>query len=100
MTQYNIYFGTIGKKLGCKYQFTKLFKNESEAKKFAKNCAEAFFYKNEGKCGLPNYKKISDEAEITGLDIETLYQDHINDMTRYYVIPTDVDTISKKNLKY
>lgn len=100
MTQFNIYFGTIGKSLGCKYRFTKMFKNETEANKFAKNCAEAFFYKNEGKKGLPNYNQISKESEITGVDIETLYQDHVNDMVRYYVIPTDLDTISKKDLQF
>ena len=100
MIQFNIYFGTVGKTLGCKYRFTKLFKNEVEAKKFTKNCTEAFFYKNEGKKGLPNYIQISNESKITGVDIETLYQDHMNDMMRYFVIPTDLDTISKKDLQF
>ena len=100
MIQYNIYFGTIGKTLGCKYQFTKSCKNEQEAKELAKNSAYSLFYKNEGKYGIPSFKQMSKESEITGIDIEDLYKEHMKDMVRYYVIPTDIDTISTKDLKF
>lgn len=100
LTQYNIYFGTIGKTLGCKYRFTKWCKNEAEAKKIAESSAYSFYYKNEGKFGIPDHKQIFKESEITGLDVEDLYQSHIKDMIRFYAIPTDVDTISSKKLKY
>jgi len=100
MTQYNIYYGTIGKTLGCKYQFTKNCKNEEEAMKIAENAAASLYYKNEGKRGLPGYNQISKESDITGIDVETLYKEHINDMMRWYVIPTDIDTISSKKLKF
>lgn len=100
MIQYNIYFGTIGNKLGVKYRFTKAFKNAEAADEFAKNSANSFYYKNEGKCGIPSFVKISKESEITGLDLETLYKDHINDMMRWYTIPTELDTIPRKDLKY
>lgn len=100
MTQYNIYFGTIGKTLGCRYRYTKCCKNEQDAKTFAENAASSFYYKNEGKYGIPSYSQISKEAEITGLDIETLYKDHINDMMRFYAIPTEEDTIPNRKLKF
>ncbi len=99
MISYNIYYGTIGKKFGVKYQITKNFKNEQDAKKFAKELASSFYYKNEGKCGLPSYKDIQKEAEYTGLSLAQLYEDHINDMMRWYAIPTDCDTVSKAKLK-
>ena len=100
MTQYNIYFGTIGKKLGCKYRFTRSCKNEAEAKRIAKNSAQSFFFINEGKYGIPTYDQINKEVKITGVDIEKLYQDHINDLCRWFVIPTELDTVSSKKLKY
>lgn len=100
MTQFNIYFGTIGKTLGCKYRFTKSCRTEEDANKLAKSAAESFYYKNEGKFGIPKYSQIDKESKITGVDIETLYQNHINDMMRWFAIPTDLDTISRKQLKY
>jgi len=100
MTAYNIYYGTIGKTLGVRYRFTKEFKNENIAKSFAKNAAFKFFNKNEGKYGVPTFNDISKESEITGLSIEKLYDDHMQDMMRWYVIPTEYDTISNENLKW
>lgn len=97
---YNIYFGTIGKKLGVKYRYSMYFKNDKEALGFAKNAASSFYYKNEGKCGLPSFDEISKESEITGLSLEELYNDHINDMCRWYAIPADQDTIPSNELKY
>lgn len=99
MIQYNIYFGTIGKTLGCKYRFTRWCRTEEEAKRIAENSAASLYYKNEGKYGIPSYNQIEKESELTGIDIEQLYKDHITDMTRYYVIPTEVDTISVNKLK-
>lgn len=100
MTQYNIYYGTIGKTLGVRYRYTKWCRNEQDAKQNAESAAASFFYKNEGKYGLPTYKTISEEARITGVDIEKLYKEHIKDMCRWYVIPTDVDSIPSYKLKY
>lgn len=100
MTRFNIYFGTVGKKLSCKYQFTKVCKNEQEALKLAENSAQSLYYKYEGRYGLPSYNQIIKESEITGVDIEILYQDHIKDMTRFYVIPTELDSIPYRKLKY
>ncbi len=100
MTAYNIYFGTIGKKLGVKYRYTNNFKNEQDAIANAKNAASSFFYKNEGKYGIPKFSDISKESEITGLSIDILYQDHINDFMRWYAIPTAEDTISSDNLRW
>lgn len=98
--QFNIYFGTIGKTLGCRYRFTKSFRTEEDALEFARNTAASFYYKNEGKYGLPSYNQISKESEITGVDIEILYNDHVNDMMRWYAIPTNSDTVSTKKLKF
>ena len=100
MTQYNIYFGTIGKTLGCKYRFTKWCKNDQDANRVAESSAQSFYYKNEGKFGIPSYNQIAKESEITGIDIEKLYKEHINDMMRFYAIPTEVDTISTKKLRF
>lgn len=100
MQQYNIYFGTIGKTLGCKYRFTKYCKNDQEAIELAKNFANSFYYKNEGKYGIPSFNQIYKESEEIGIDLEKLYQEHIDDIIRYYAIPTVLDTISVKNLKF
>lgn len=99
-TSYNIYFGTIGKTLGIKYRFTKNFRSEEQAKQYAKNAVISFYYKNEGKFGLPSYIQIAKESELIGVPIEKLYEEHIEDMTRYYAIPTDLDTIPIRKLKY
>ena len=100
MRQYNIYFGTIGKTLGCKYRFTKWCKTDLEAKKIAENAAASLYYKYEGKYGIPTYNQIAKESELTGIDVEKLYQEHVNDMTRSYCIPTELDTIPLDKLKY
>lgn len=97
---FNIYYGTIGKKLGVKYRCTRTFKSEIEAKNYAKNLVTSFYYKNEGKCGLPSFNKISEESRLTGISLEELYKDHIDDMCRWFVIPTDVDTVPKRELIY
>lgn len=100
MIAFNIYYGTVGKTLGVKYRFTKNFKDENSAKTFAKTLATSFFYKNEGKYGLPSYKTISKESELTGISVERLYEDHIKDMCRWYAIPTEFDTITSDKLKW
>lgn len=100
MIQYNIYFGTIGTTLGCKYQYTKWCRNDVEANKLARNAATSFYYKNEGKHGIPSFNTIAQESKITGVDIERLYKDHIHDMVRYYAIPTELDSIPNKKLKF
>lgn len=100
MTQYNFYYGTIGRTLGCRYRFTKKCNSEKEAIELLNNLVASFYYKNEGKYGIPSYKQIEEESELTGLDLEVLYKDHINDMMRFYIIPTNVDSIPYKKLKY
>lgn len=100
LTPFNIYYGTIGKTLGVKYRFTRDFPNDKEAIKFAEKTASAFYYKNEGKYGIPSYSQIEKEHEIIGVDIEDLYKEHMKDMIRYYAIPTELDTISNSKLKY
>lgn len=94
--QYNIYFG----KLNAKYRFTKTFKKEEEAIEFARKTAESWYYKNEGRHGIPSFDQITLENELTGVDMETLYKDHINDLMRWYAIPTEVDTILEDDIKY
>ena len=97
---YNIYYGSIGKTLGVKYRLTKNFKNEAQALEYANTLASSLYYKNEGKYGLPSYNQIAEESDITGIGIQDLYEEHIKDMMRWYVIPTEDDTIPQKNLKY
>lgn len=97
---YNIYFGTIGKTLGVGYKFTRNCKNDEEANSIAYKSACSLYYKNEGNYGLPSFSDILKEAEITGVDMETLYSDHINDMMRWYAIPTDDDSVPVRKLKY
>lgn len=97
---YNIYYGTIGKTLRVKYRYTKEFKSESDALKEAKDSMVSLFYKNEGKFGIPSFNQISKESDITGLGLEQLYEDHINDLGRYYAIPTELDTIPTNKLKW
>ena len=100
MTYYNIYFGTIGKTLGCKYRYTTQCKSEKQAKELAKDSASSLFYKYEGKYGIPTFSDIAKESELTGVSMETLYEDHINDMCRWYAIPTSLDSIPTKKLKW
>ena len=97
---YNIYYGTIGKILGVKYRFTRNCRNEQDAIKLAKNAVTTFYYKNEGKYGLPSFDQINKESKITGLSIESLYDDHIEDMCRWYAIPTEEDTIPSDKLRW
>ena len=98
MTQYNIYFGTIGKTLGCKYRFTKWCKDEESAKNLAREYATNFYYKNIGKHGIPSLGTVVKESKLSGVDIETLNKEHIEDIMRYYAIPTIWDTISNKDI--
>ena len=99
-TPYNIYFGTIGKTLGVKYRFTRECRNEEEAKGLARKACESYYYKNEGRYGIPSFSQISKESKLTGIDIEKLYEDHINDLCRWYAIPYEVDTISSDDVKW
>lgn len=97
---YNIYFGTIGNTLGVKYRYTKRFRDSNLANKEAKEAASSFYYKHEGKYGLPSYKQISEESKITGIDIIKLYEEHINDMCRWYVIPCEEDTVPSRKIRW
>ena len=57
-------------------------------------------YKNEGTYSIPGFKQISEESKLTGVPIQTLYEEHIEDFMRYYAVPTELDTIPNKKLKY
>lgn len=100
LKNYNIYYGTVGKKLGVKYRYTKSFKSQEEAEAYAYKEAESFYYKNEGTYGLPSFSDIKKEADYLDMPIEDLYKDHIKDMMRWYTIPSDMDTIPNKKLKW
>ena len=97
---YNIYYGTIGNSLKCEYKFTKLFNNDKEASDMAKSLAESLYYKNEGKKGIPSFSQLMTESELTGISLETLYKEHMYDMIRFFAIPTDMDSIPSKKLKF
>lgn len=97
---YNVYFGTIGKTLGIRYRYSINCKSKEEALVKAKDAATNFYYENEGKYGIPSFNKILKESNLLNIPIETLYNDHIYDMMRWYVIPTDEDTISTKELRW
>lgn len=97
IVQYNIYCGKIP---NIKYIFTKTFRSEDDALNTAKKYAESYYYKNEGKHGIPSFDQLSYESELTGVDIEILYAEHINDLMRWYVIPTECDTIPNRKLKF
>lgn len=98
---FNIYFGTIGKSLGVRYRFTRnCNKGMQEALRIAKNAASSYYYKNEGKYGLPSFEDINREHQITGASIENLYDEHIEDMCRWYAIPTELDTIPSNKLRW
>ncbi len=97
---FNIYYGTIGKTLGVKYRFTRNCNREEDALKIAKNAATSFYYKNEGKFGLPSFDTINKESQITGRSIEDLYNDHIEDLCRWYAIPTELDTVPSNKLRW
>jgi hypothetical protein len=97
---YNIYFGTIGNTLSCKYRFSAHFKNEEDAKKTAYEQAVIFYNEHEGEYGIPSFETLMKESNTTNTPISTLYDDHVNDMMRWYAIPTDVDTIPSKELNW
>ena len=100
MTEYNIYFGLADGELKCKYQYTKEFKNETEALKDTRRNLLAFYYKYEGTHHIPSFIKISEEAEYLHKDVEKLINEHINDLIRYFIVPTEVDTISSNDIVY
>lgn len=98
MIEFNIYYGTINKNIPVKYHYTKKFKDAESANKEAFSGAESLYYKNEGKFGFSSYDVIEQESKITGVSIEDLYKEHINDMCRWYAIPTELDSIPSKKL--
>lgn len=100
MTEFNVYFGLADGELKCKYQYTKEFKNETEAIKDTKRNLLAFYYKYEGTHHIPSFIQISEEAEYLNRDVEKLITEHIHDLFRYFIIPTEVDIVSSKDLKY
>jgi len=97
MTQFNIYFGSIA---NTKYQYTKSFKNEIDANKNAEQSMFNFYFKKEGTKGFPSYNTIYKEAQKLNVEVGNLYSQYVNSMCRYYVIPTELDTISKKDLMF
>ena len=98
MIQYNIYYGTRGGNLKVSYRYTKSFENEKDASEEASIGATNLYYKYEGTHHLPSYNQIVKESKITGRSIKELYTEHIKDCMLYYIVPTDVDTVSSKDL--
>lgn len=99
--KFNIYFGTIGNSnTRCKYRYTAYFNTEEAAIEKAHKEAENLYYKLEGTHGLSSFNIINKESKITEKSLSQLYTDHINDMMRWYAIPTNLDIISNKNIKY
>lgn len=96
MIQYNIYYGTRG--TGASYQFTSYFETEEEALKEAYKKACNYYYRNAGDFHIPDKNDIEEESKITGIGIKQLFNEHINDIMRWYAIPTKLDTISTANL--
>lgn len=93
---YNIYYGL---RTNVKYRFSKNFRSEQDAVEFSKNLATSFYYKNEGKHGLPGYNQIQKESELTGVSITKLYDEYVADSCRWYAIPTEVDSIPSYKIK-
>ena len=97
--RYNLYYGTADGPLKVQYRITKNVNNQNTAMQEALAGATSLYYKNEGKFGLPGYKDIFKESEITGINIIKLYEEHVKDLMTYFVVPTDVDSVSEKDLK-
>ena len=98
--QYNLYYGTVDGPLKVKYRTTKMFDSDELALKAAYEEATSIYYKNEGKFGLPDYPQIQKESDITGVNILKLYGEHVKDLMRWYAIPTILDTVENKHLKF
>lgn len=98
--QYNLYYGTVSGPLEITYRITRSFSDDESAKNAAFEEATNLYYKNEGKYNLPSYVKIKEESDLTGVNILKLYKDHINDLMRWFAVPTVLDTVSNKELKY
>lgn len=98
---YNIYYGTpTNNALKCQYRITVDCKSERRAKELAYDAACSFYYKNEGKFNLPGYNQIKKECDLTGVSLKNMYGEHIKDLLRWYAVPTELDTVSSKDLKY
>ena len=81
-------------------ELNQLYIKTDSIQKIAKNAASSFYYKNEGKFGLPSFSDINKESEITGISLEKLYEEHIEDMCRWYAIPTELDTVPSKKIHW
>ena len=97
--RYNLYYGTADGPLKVQYRITRNLNNDAQAKQEALAGATSLYYKNEGKFGLPGYAEISKESEITGISIIKLYEEHVKDLMTFFAVPTDVDTVSKSDIK-
>ena len=100
MISFNLYFGLADGPLKVKYQYTKKYKTEEDANKDLFKIAQNFYYKYEGSHHIPSYVDINKESEITGKSLESLYAEHTKDLVRFFCVPTEVDTISTRNLIY
>lgn len=98
--QYNLYYGTVDGPLKIQYRGTRSFVNDEFANAEAFKEASNLYYKNEGKFGLPGFNKIKEEQEITGINILKLYEEHIKDLMRWFAIPTEVDIVNNKGIKF
>ncbi len=98
--QYNLYYGTVDGPLKVKYRVTRSFNDDISAKNAAFEEATNLYYKNEGTSGLPGYSIIQKESEVTGINILKLYKEHVEDLMMWFAVPTVLDTVSNKKLKF
>lgn len=100
--EYNIYYGTrsTNPKGKVQYRFTKNVKDKKSALRAAKESATTFYYKNGGKYGITTFSKVYEESNITGVPVKDLYAEHINVDMKMFVVPTNEDVVSTKDLKY
>ena len=98
--QYNLYYGTVDGPLKIEYRITRSFNDDQSATNAAFEEATNMYYKNEGKHNLPSYNQVKQESDITGINILKLYQEHVKDLMRWFAVPTVLDTVSNKKLKF
>lgn len=98
--QYNLYYGTIDGPLAIEYRGTRSFSDDKSATAESFKEATNLYYKNEGKFGLPGYPQINEESKLTGINVLKLYDEHIKDLMRWFAVPTELDTVNNKDIKF
>lgn len=97
--QFNIYYGFTGVFNPVKYRYSDHYKTEKEAFDDAKTQVTKLFMENCGTNGIPSFLDIQKESKELKVPLKALLDDYIWDRTRFYVIPTSLDTISSKGIR-